>query len=249
MVHSSVAGITLLVLVSMATPDLVCGGQESGRDLRLTHTHFAHNLYHTPQTGGVKGMTFQKTLRYDAVENTPDSGQVFQAESRDVKPWTEPKPDGRNPNPVWGRVELSENNGSDGIECNNCVNDGRRSGVKFNRVSWDEVPDVTLYFSQDPKVHTHTEHRAAHTHTEDPVVLTHSGPVRGLTLDKAHVFYGIPYAAPPVGSGRWVAPQAVPQWTKPYDATFPRAACMQACAGEFSEACPHKVMASPPITS
>ncbi|MCI4379552.1 hypothetical protein PGIGA_G00229740 [Pangasianodon gigas] len=128
MVRSSVAGVTLLVLVSMATPDLVCGGQERGKDSRLTHTHFAHNQYYTPQTGGVRSMTFQKTPRNDILENNHYSVQIFEAE-----------------------------------------------------------------------------------------------------------------LAPPVGPKRWAAPEPVSQWTKPYDATFPRPACMQACAGEFSEDCPPKV--------
>ncbi|XP_053479838.1 cAMP-regulated D2 protein [Ictalurus furcatus] len=100
---------------------------------------------------------------------------------------------------------------------------------------------VVLTHPEGPVVLTHTEGPVVITHPEGPVVLTQSGPVRGLTLDKAHVFYGIPYAAPPVGPKRWAAPEPVSQWTKPYDATFPRPACIQVCAGEFSEACPHKV--------
>lgn len=73
---------------------------------------------------------------------------------------------------------------------------------------------------------------------EDPVVTTRLGRVRGLTLDKAHVFYGIPYADPPVGVKRWDYPSPPSPWTYTYDATFPRPACMQVCAGE---SCPSKV--------
>lgn len=79
------------------------------------------------------------------------------------------------------------------------------------------------------------------TSSGDPVVVTHLGRVRGRTLDKAHVFYGIPYADPPVGDKRWAPPSHVSPWTYTYDATFPRPACMQVCAGEFSRMCPPKV--------
>ncbi|KAK3570844.1 hypothetical protein QTP86_028273 [Hemibagrus guttatus] len=278
MVRSSVAGVILLVLVSMATPDLVCGGQERGKDSRLTHTHFTHNQYYTPQTGGVRSMTFQKTPRNDILENNQYSVQVLEAGLRDLKIQPENKPALRIPEDIRLSTERSEDNECNDIRCNGYLSDGRRSGVKLNRVTWDEEPDVTLestaihthtdpavHTHTDPAVHTHTDPAvhthtgepvihthtdpavhthtdpAVHTHTGDPVVLTHSGPVRGLTLDKAHVFFGIPYAAPPVGPKRWAAPRPVSRWTQPYDATFPRAACMQACAGEFSEACPHKV--------
>ncbi|XP_051727045.1 crystal protein [Ctenopharyngodon idella] len=79
------------------------------------------------------------------------------------------------------------------------------------------------------------------TASEDPVVITHLGRVQGRTLDKAHVFYGIPYADPPVGEKRWTPPSPVSPWSYTYNATFPRPACMQVCAGEFSRLCPPKV--------
>lgn len=78
----------------------------------------------------------------------------------------------------------------------------------------------------------------------DPVVITHLGRVRGRTLDKAQVFYGIPYADPPVGDKRWAPPAPVTPWSYMYDATFPRPACMQVCVGEFSRMCPPKVSLS-----
>ncbi|XP_073706842.1 cAMP-regulated D2 protein [Garra rufa] len=79
------------------------------------------------------------------------------------------------------------------------------------------------------------------TSSENPVVITHLGRVRGLTLDKARAFYGIPYADPPVGDKRWAPPSPVTPWSSTYDATFPRPACMQVCAVEFSQMCPPKV--------
>ncbi|KAL7827708.1 hypothetical protein AOLI_G00308600 [Acnodon oligacanthus] len=74
-----------------------------------------------------------------------------------------------------------------------------------------------------------------------PRVLTKDGIVRGLTADKAHVFYGIPFADPPVASNRWRPPQQVTPWRGEYDATFPRAACMQRCIGPITEECPKMV--------
>lgn len=225
MVCSSVAGVTLLVLVSMAMLDLVCGGQERGKDSRVTHSLFAHNEYYTPQTGGVRSMTFKKAPRNDILVNNHYNVQIFEAEFPDVNPRPENKPAIPNSNQL--QMEHSDDIECNDIKCNDYSSDGTsRSGVELNRVTWDKVSDVTS------------------ESTEGPVVLTHSGPVRGLTLNKAHVFYGIPYAAPPVGPKRWSAPEPVSQWTKPYDATFPRPACMQSSAGEFSEECLHKVILS-----
>lgn len=74
-----------------------------------------------------------------------------------------------------------------------------------------------------------------------PVVFTKDGQIKGTTLDKAHVFYGVPYADPPVGSYRWKPPRPVSPWPGVYDASFPRAACMQACRGPIAEECPRNV--------
>lgn len=74
-----------------------------------------------------------------------------------------------------------------------------------------------------------------------PVVLTKDGQIKGVTVDKAHIFYGIPYADPPVGAYRWKPPRPVSPWPTVYDASFPRAACMQACSGPITEECPRKV--------
>ncbi|KAK5896192.1 hypothetical protein CgunFtcFv8_009819 [Champsocephalus gunnari] len=73
------------------------------------------------------------------------------------------------------------------------------------------------------------------------VVTTKDGQIKGITVDKARIFYGIPYAGPPVGAYRWKPPRPVSPWPAVYDASFPRAACMQACSGPISEECPRKV--------
>ncbi len=43
-------------------------------------------------------------------------------------------------------------------------------------------------------------------------VKTNAGVVSGVLKEGVHIFKGIPYAAPPVGDGRWKAPQPVPTW-------------------------------------
>ncbi len=50
--------------------------------------------------------------------------------------------------------------------------------------------------------------------TQLDVVQLHSGPVRGKAEGSVRVFLGIPYAAPPVASLRWKAPQEVASWTQ-----------------------------------
>ncbi|XP_071396674.1 crystal protein, partial [Centroberyx affinis] len=74
-----------------------------------------------------------------------------------------------------------------------------------------------------------------------PVVLTKDGVIKGITVDKAHIFYGIPYADPPVGAYRWKPPRPVSPWPGVHDASFPRAACMQGCSGPISDECPRMV--------
>lgn len=78
-----------------------------------------------------------------------------------------------------------------------------------------------------------------------PVVLTKDGKMKGVTVDKSHIFYGIPYADPPVGAYRWKPPRPVTAWSGVYDASFPRAACMQACRGPIAAECPQTVRKDP----
>ncbi|MFI6946624.1 carboxylesterase/lipase family protein [Streptomyces sp. NPDC050422] len=53
------------------------------------------------------------------------------------------------------------------------------------------------------------------------VVRTAQGAVRGRQLDDHSVFLGIPYAAPPVGAGRFAAPRPHAPWEGVRDATEP----------------------------
>jgi len=46
-----------------------------------------------------------------------------------------------------------------------------------------------------------------------PIVTTRSGAVRGAIADGVHTFKGIPYAAPPFGTHRFLPPQPVAPWS------------------------------------
>src|SRR5882724_9729341 len=59
------------------------------------------------------------------------------------------------------------------------------------------------------------------------VVQTGKGAVRGLHAGNAREFFGIPYAAPPVGALRWQPPQPAAPWTGIRDATWPGNTCAQ----------------------
>ncbi|MFC4950819.1 carboxylesterase/lipase family protein [Pseudonocardia sp. GCM10023141] len=56
------------------------------------------------------------------------------------------------------------------------------------------------------------------------------GDVVGLDDAGTLRFQGIPYAAPPVGALRWVAPQPPATWAQPLEATAPGARCAQLAA-------------------
>ena len=54
-----------------------------------------------------------------------------------------------------------------------------------------------------------------------------SGAVTGVTAESVASFKGIPFAAAPVGAGRWSAPAPVQPWSAPRDATTYGPDCMQ----------------------
>lgn len=66
-----------------------------------------------------------------------------------------------------------------------------------------------------------------------PVVRTTSGAIEGKSLPGVEAFLGVPYAAPPVGDRRWLAPQPLAAWTGARDATRFGAACAQDIAGSW----------------
>jgi hypothetical protein len=48
-----------------------------------------------------------------------------------------------------------------------------------------------------------------------PVIVTEQGPLRGLTVSGENEYLGIPYAAPPVGSLRWL-PSSLQRTSREY---------------------------------
>lgn len=60
-----------------------------------------------------------------------------------------------------------------------------------------------------------------------PLVQTAEGPVVGFERNGVYEFLGIPYAAPPVSSLRWMPPQSVGHWNRPLHATHFGKTCAQ----------------------
>lgn len=76
-----------------------------------------------------------------------------------------------------------------------------------------------------------TEHVQTSRHSDPLIVETNSGLVRGLSKTvlgrEVHVFYGIPFAKPPVGPLRFRRPVAVDPWHGVFDATALPNSCYQ----------------------
>ncbi len=70
---------------------------------------------------------------------------------------------------------------------------------------------------------------SAKTYADPLTVKTELGKVHGKTINEGKVkaFLGLPYAAPPVGDLRWMAPAPVVKWKGVRDATHYGARCMQ----------------------
>jgi para-nitrobenzyl esterase len=72
---------------------------------------------------------------------------------------------------------------------------------------------------------------AASAQNAAPVVAVSGGEVRGEATEDALVFRAIPYAAPPLASLRWRAPQPIRPWQGVRDATRDGPACLQNSEG------------------
>ncbi|KAF7229570.1 cAMP-regulated D2 protein [Nothobranchius furzeri] len=108
----------------------------------------------------------------------------------------------------------------------------------FTRDLWKESLKE-LSGPADPAIKQETQDKP--DQVPGPVVFTKTGQIKGITVDEAHIFYGVPYADPPVGAYRWKPPRPVSAWSGVYNASFPRAACMQFCRGANTEECPKTV--------
>jgi hypothetical protein len=63
------------------------------------------------------------------------------------------------------------------------------------------------------------------------VQLPGQGAVNGVQLPGSRYWYGIPFAAPPIGALRWRAPQLRAPWHGVRDASLPQPQCMQHSPG------------------
>ncbi|CAM3361382.1 carboxylesterase/lipase family protein [Stackebrandtia soli] len=83
-----------------------------------------------------------------------------------------------------------------------------------------------------------TAHASANTSpAHDPAVVTvDSGAIKGRVHDDHRVFWGVPYAAPPVGERRWLPPSPAEAWSGVRDATRPGSACPQLASPYGGEA-------------
>lgn len=72
----------------------------------------------------------------------------------------------------------------------------------------------------------------------DPApVKVEGGTVQGITQGKVDAWFGIPYAAPPVGDLRWRAPQPVKSWRRTLVADAYGPSCYQPDVEFVSEDC------------
>lgn len=69
---------------------------------------------------------------------------------------------------------------------------------------------------------------------QDALIETPQGPVQGVTTSDEGIFTfnGLPYAAPPLDSLRWAAPEPAPKWTETRDASDFGPRCMQPASTE-----------------
>ena len=63
--------------------------------------------------------------------------------------------------------------------------------------------------------------------SSSPIVDPPAGQVAGRTVGAVRIFRGIPYALPPLGSGRWRPPSPMPRWPGVRNATEFGPACVQ----------------------
>ena len=78
---------------------------------------------------------------------------------------------------------------------------------------------------------------AAQAQTAAPVLKLKQGAVKGAVVEGAEEFWGIPYAAPPVGDLRWKPPAAAAGWTGERDGTHAGASCQPSQKGDYTEDC------------
>ena len=89
---------------------------------------------------------------------------------------------------------------------------------------------ISLFFGQIFGSPLEFQKEGSNLLTPEGLVTIQSGPVQGIVLPEAREFYGIPYAAPPVGNLRFQPPQLPKSWAPAVlNATSYGYGCPQAC--------------------
>ena len=70
-----------------------------------------------------------------------------------------------------------------------------------------------------------------------PEATIKQGKLQGAAVEGVEEFWGIPYAAPPVGDLRWKPPVAAKGWSETRDATKAGASCQPSQKGDYVEDC------------
>jgi para-nitrobenzyl esterase len=70
-----------------------------------------------------------------------------------------------------------------------------------------------------------------------PTAKIKQGALKGAVVEGVEEFWGIPYAAPPVGDLRWKPPAAAASWTGERDASHAGASCQPTQKGDYTEDC------------
>jgi para-nitrobenzyl esterase len=78
---------------------------------------------------------------------------------------------------------------------------------------------------------------AASAQGSAPTAKIKQGALTGVSVEGVEEFWGIPYAAPPVGDLRWKPPAAAAGWTGERAASHAGASCQPTQKGEYTEDC------------
>jgi len=70
-----------------------------------------------------------------------------------------------------------------------------------------------------------------------PTATIKQGALKGAVVEGVEEFWGIPYAAPPVGDLRWKPPAAAASWTGERDASKAGPSCQPSQKGDYTEDC------------
>lgn len=100
--------------------------------------------------------------------------------------------------------------------------------LRIFKLKWSKIAICGFFFVYSLTAYVSDSTSCVNGSTLHPLVIsTDKGAVKGFETDTTRNFYGIPYAAPPVGALRWKAPQPAAAWETVRDATQFAAHCPQ----------------------